>query len=58
MIIIACLGLPNITPIGSDEIIVRIKISLFSCIISSFIGILSGTLVIPAGNVTEYGPEV
>ena len=52
-------GIPTVPPVGSeDESIVSIKFSLPSNIISLFIGISNGTLVIPAGNVTVYGPEV
>ena len=58
MITVASSGLPDITPVGSDEFIVRIKFSLPSNILSSFIGILNGTLITPAGNVIEYIPEV
>ena len=58
MVTVAWPGLPTITPVGNDEFIVRVKFSFSSNILSSFIGILNGTLVTPAGNVTEYGPEV
>ena len=58
MITLALLGLPEATSLGSDELIVSIKISLSSNILSSFTEILNGTLISPAGSMTEYGPEV
>ena len=42
---------------SEDGLIVSVKVSFISCILSSFIGISNGTLVVPAGNVTVYGPE-
>ena len=58
MITVASLGAPSVTPLGSDELIASIKFSSISNIISSVIGTLNVTIVIPAGNVTAYGPEV
>jgi len=47
-----------VNPLGSeDEIIVRSNCSLGSNILSSIIVTLNETLVIPAPNVTVYGPE-
>ena len=44
---------------GSEVwLIVSIKFSSISNTLSSFIGILDVAVVCPAGNVTEYSPEV
>jgi len=38
-------------------LIVTLNVSLPSIKLLSFIGTSNGTLVVPAGNVTVYGPE-
>ena len=58
MMTVASLGAPTVTPLGSDELIASIKFSSISNIISSVIGTSNEAIVIPAGNVTVYGPEV
>ena len=58
IVTVALSGLPTVIPVGSEDgSIVSIKFSLFSMIVSSFIGIPNGIIVIPEGNVTLYGPE-
>ena len=58
MVNVTSSGSPTLTPYGSDElIIVSIKVSLCSKLISSLIVMLNEAFVILAGNVTEYGPE-
>ena len=55
---VALPGVPRVTPSGRVlPIIVTSKVSSPSNILSSVIGILNGTVVVPAGNVTVYGPE-
>ena len=47
-----------VTPPGSEDgLIVRLKFSLPSNILSSVIEMLNVACVCPAGNVTLYGPE-
>ena len=59
MVTVAWPGSPTVTPVGSEDgLIVSIKLSLPSNMLSSYIGISNGTLVTPAGNVTVYGPEI
>ena len=49
---------PIITSLGRvDTLILRLKDSLFSNILSLVIGTENGTLVVSAGNVTLNGPE-
>ena len=51
-------GSPHKTLAGSeDNVIVRLKFSMPSDILSSIIEIASEILVNPAGNVTVYGPQ-
>ena len=58
MVTVASSRLPVATRLGSeDESMLSIKFSLCSNKLSSFIGIVNGTLVTPTGNVTVYGPE-
>ena len=58
MVTVAWSRSPQVTPSDSkDELIVRVKFSFPSNILSSFIGILNITVVCPAGNMTVYGPE-
>ena len=42
---------------SEDGSIVSVKVSLASDIVSLIIGISNGTVVVPAGNVTLYGPD-
>ena len=59
MVTVASPGSPTVTSVGSEDgLIVILKFSLLSYIPSLFIGILNETVVIPAGNVTGYGPEI
>ena len=59
IVIADTLRLPRVTSLGSEvESIISLKSSLFSNTLSSFIGTLSKAVVIPAVNVTLYGPEV
>ena len=52
-------GSPTVTSVGrEEELIARVKVSFLSHKLSSFIPTLNETLVIPAGNVTVYGPEL
>ena len=56
---VASPGLPIVTLLGSEyELIVSMKFSLYSNVLSSIIAILNVANVTPAGNVTVYGPEV
>jgi len=58
MITVALGGSPRVTISGSEDgSIVRSKSSSPSNVLSSFIGIGNGTLVVKRGNVTKYGPE-
>jgi len=58
IVTVALPGLPRVTLSGSeDESIVRVKSSFPSYVPSSVIGISSGTLCVPAGNVTVCIPE-
>ena len=58
MVTMVSLGVVTVTPVGSDDpLIVSAKFSFISNIWSSFIEMLSGALVSPAGNMTVYGPE-
>jgi len=51
-------GSPTVIRSGNvDESMMRVNISVFSNMSSSFIGTSNGTLVCPAVNVTLYGPE-
>jgi len=57
MFTVALPGIPRVMPSGSEDgLIVRVK-SSSSSNKSSFIGTSNGTLVVPAGNVTVYGPD-
>ena len=58
MVTVVRLGLPMVTPLGSEDwLIVSTKFSFSSKMLSSFNETLNGTLVTLAGNVTVYGPE-
>jgi len=58
MVTVALPGSPRVTSSGSeDSSIVRVKSSSSSNMLSSVIGTSNGTLVVPAGNVTVYGPD-
>ena len=58
MVTLALLGLPRLTPVGNVvRIIVRSKFSVLSNMLSLFIGTPNEVLVVPAGNVTVYGPD-
>jgi len=58
MVTVAVPGLPRVTPSGRVlRTIVISKSSLPSYVPSLVIGISNGTLCVPAGNVTVYGPE-
>jgi len=58
MVTVALPGLPRVISPGSEDgSIVRSKSSSSSNVLSSNIGTGNGTLVVPAGNVTGYGPE-
>ena len=55
---VALPGLPRVTPSGSkDGLILTVKSSLPSNMLSSVIGTSNGALVVPTGNVTVYGPD-
>ena len=57
MVTVVTLGLPMVTPLGSEDwLIVSTKFSFSSRMSSSFKEILNGTLVTIAGNVAMYGP--
>lgn len=59
MVIVDILRLPLVTLSGNDlDIIIRSNVSLFSNISSLITETSKETLVIPAGNVTVYGPEL
>jgi len=59
MVILASPLSPTLTPAGRvDGLIVRRKFSLPSDILSLVITTSNETLVIPAANLTEYGPEL
>ena len=59
MVTVALSGLLILTPLGNEERLILICISsLVSNILSSIIVILNEAVVIPAGNVTVYGPEI
>ena len=55
MVNVASPGSPTVTPY--EVIIVSIKVSLCSILISLFIVMLNEAFVILARNVIEYGPE-
>ena len=58
MITVASLRLPTVTLLGSkDGLIVSIKSSTPSNILSSVIGTLNEAIVCPAGNATTYSPD-
>ena len=58
MVTVASPGSPTVTLYGSDElIIVSVKVSLCSKLISSLIVMLNEAFVILARYVAEYGPE-
>ena len=58
MVTVASSGLPTITPSWTEDgLIVSVKFSSRSNILSSFIGILNPANLDPAENVTLYGPE-
>ena len=58
IVTVVWLGSPTITPVGSeDELMVSIKFSSPSNILSLFIETLNVARVCPVGNVTVYGPE-
>ena len=58
MVTVVWLGLPMVTPLGSEDwLMVSTKFSFSSSRLSSFKETLNGTLVTSAGNVTVYGPE-
>ena len=58
MVTADCPGLPMVTRSGIElDMILRLNVSLLSNMLSSVIGISSGTFVFPVGNVTLYGPE-
>ena len=58
MVTVASPESPTVTPYGNDElIIVIIKVSLCSKLVSLFIVMVNEAFVILARNVTEYGPE-
>ena len=47
------------TPLGrEDELMVRLKVSFPSSILSSIIKTFNVTQAYPVGNVTLYGPEL
>ena len=57
MVTVEAPGLPTPTLLGSAvELIVRVKISSPSQMLSSVIETSNGTIVCPAGNMTVYGP--
>ena len=57
IVTVALLGLPRLTLRGSELlIIVSVKDSLLSFILSLLIIIFNLILFFPAGNVTSYGP--
>ena len=59
MVTVAWLGVPWVTPVGSEvSSIVSIKFSSGSNVSSSFIGTSNVATVAPAGIVAVYGPEV
>jgi len=58
MFTVAQPGVPTMTPLGSEVSLTEtVKSSSPSNILSSNIGTSNTTQVIPAGNVTLYGPE-
>ena len=58
IVTVAWPGSPRVTRGGSMRgLIMSVKFSFPSTILSSVIEILNGTRVCPAGNVTLYGPE-
>ena len=58
IVTVALQGSAQVTVVGrEDELIASLKVSLASDILSSVTGISNVTLVTPAGNVIEYGPE-
>ena len=58
IVMVALLGLPRLTLFDSELlIIVSVKDSLLSSILSLLIIIFNATLIFPAENVTSYGPE-
>ena len=58
IITVALIGSSTVTPLGRElGSIERVKLSLTSFIMSSYIGILNPAWVSPAYNETLYGPE-
>ena len=59
MVTVALPGLPTVTLLGSeDELIVSLKFSFPSNILSSVIRTSNVAVVSPAENMTLYGPEL
>ena len=59
MVTVVTAGLPTVTPIGNNAVlIVNIKSSFSSTKSSLIIGTTKNALVVPAGIVTLYGPEL
>ena len=59
MVTVAWWGVPSLTlPGNDDELIMSIKYTSISNVLSLIIGILNATIVTPAGNVAVYGPEL
>ena len=59
MFTVAQLGVPTITPVGSEVSSTEtVKFSSPSNLLSSNIGTSNTTLVTPSVNVTLYGPEL
>ena len=59
MVTVAWSGSPSITPLDSnDELIMSIKLSLCSYILSAVIGTSNVAVVCPTGIVTVYGPKI
>ena len=57
MVTVTLPGVPIITSLRSDDILMASSnVSLASKILSLVINTLNVAVVIPAGNVTEYGP--
>ena len=58
IVILVLLGLPRITLWGSNSVVImRVKLSLSSNILSSIIEILTSVVFSPGEIVTLYGPE-
>ena len=56
IVTVASSGLPAVMILGR-EVIVTVKVSLSSNVLSSFIVIVNEVLVVPAVKVMSYGPE-